>query len=220
MLKIKPDQKFQEPWYRYQRILSLVDQVFPVPQETNWLDLGCHQGQFIRLLLKKYPIQVTGIDNWNENLKHDEGWRYIQADIDKNFPVDEQFAAISALEVIEHMIDTDNFLENCNKHLRYDGILVLSTPNINSLRNRVIVPFGFYPVGLEYRNRIHHVRLYNVQTLKSHLGEHGFRVIHIEGVSFLPQGLIRYQWLRRLSEVAADQFPQLCNNVIVLCRKS
>ena len=85
--------------------------------------------------------------------------------------LDNKFDYISAMEVIEHIIDTDNFLENCYKQLNDGRKLILTTPNINSLRNRHYVPLGLYTWDLEYKNIIHHTRLYNVSTLKSHLNE-------------------------------------------------
>ena len=88
--------------------------------------------------------------------------------------------------------------------------MVISTPNINSLRNRVMVPFGAYPAGLEYRNQIHHVRLYNRATLISHLAEHGLRTLATIGVNALPQRLLANAAVERLSRGLANAMPQLC----------
>ena len=90
-------------------------------------------------------------------MKSDGLWRYFHRDLAEGIHLHERFQFISALEVLEHMVDTDAFLKDCNEHLQSNGYLVLSTPNINSLRNRLTVPLGKYPAGLEYRNVIHHV---------------------------------------------------------------
>lgn len=117
------------------------------------------------------------------------------------------------------MIDTDSFLENCYKRLNEGGKLILTTPNINSLRNRFYVPLGLYPWALEYKNIIHHVRLYNVSSLKSHLNEKGFEVISVRGVTFFPHKLLKFGFIRKFSEKLADTFPQLCSNIIVVAEK-
>src|SRR5207248_1115612 len=85
--------------------------------------------------------------------------------------------------------------------------------------NRVNVPMGIYPAGLEYKTLIHHVRLYNVEKLHSHLSECGYRPIICQGVHFLPQRLLRSKILRTLSEYIADRRPQLCSNLIMVARK-
>ncbi len=99
--------------------------------------------------------------------------------------------------------------------------MVLTTPNINSLRNRASVPFGAYPTGLEYRNLIHHVRLYNVDKLRSHLVEQRFAVHWIRGVSFLPMRILKQgrPSTMNLDRRIANRLPQLCGNVMVLARK-
>ena len=210
---------FEEPWYRFGRILRAFEETAVVCHNLSWLDLGCHQGQFVKLLREKYGVMAMGVDNWDPGLKSDDSWGYVQANIEAGIPLDDNFDVVSALEVIEHMIDTDAFLQRCNRLVKSGGHLILSTPNINSLRNRVLVPFGAYPVGIEFRNVIHHVRLYNVTTLKSHLAEHGFRIVSITGVSFLPTRFLHYPLLRRTSEGLADFLPAFCNNFIAIAQK-
>lgn len=221
--------KYDEPWYRFFRVFSALEKVIPeIHKEKNWLDLGCHQGQFVSLLIDKYNIKVTGIDDWNESLaksnffgqiQETSSCRYFQRNLEINFDIDEKFDFISALEVVEHMIDTDKFLYNCWLHLNEGGHLILSTPNINSLRNRTIVPLGKYPTQMEYKNIIHHVRLYNVPCLKKHLIEHKFKIKMVLGVNFLPLKYSRFPISRKISENLAIKFPQLCGNIIVICQK-
>ena len=88
--------------------------------------------------------------------------------------------------------------------------------SINSLRNRIQVPFGAYPNGLEYRTLVHHVRLYNVPTLKLHLKEHGFQLIAMAGVNFLPIRFMKYKAARAIDTRLADLFPSLCGNIIAI----
>jgi 2-polyprenyl-3-methyl-5-hydroxy-6-metoxy-1,4-benzoquinol methylase len=156
---------------------------------ASWLDLGCHQGQFLRLLLSRFSVAAFGSDQWKAELKgeSDAGWGYLQGDFLKGIPdFGRKFDFVSAFEVIEHIIDTDKFIEDIKKILKEDAWLLLSTPNINSLRNRVLVPFGRYPAGLEWQNVIHHVRLYNPSILKRQLNDHGFRIVWVHGFAFLP----------------------------------
>jgi 2-polyprenyl-3-methyl-5-hydroxy-6-metoxy-1,4-benzoquinol methylase len=210
---------YDDPWYRFARILEAIDETFAVPEGAKWLDLGCHQGQFVHVVQAKYRVVGTGVDDWPASLSSDRSWRYLQGNV-AALALDEQFQFVSALEVLEHMVDTDAFLRLCNRRLDSGGRLVLSTPNINSLRNRLTVPFGAYPAGLEYRNVIHHVRLYNVELLSRHLAEHGFEVDCVRGVAFAPMHMIRRELAPPLLErAAANRLAHLCGNVIVLARK-
>jgi len=206
--------------FRFRRCLALLHAAGAriAPGDT-WLDLGCHQGQLLRLLVARYGVRATGFDDWATSQKgpHDGGWDYVQSNLDRELPWSGVADFVSALEVLEHMIDTDGFLARIHARLKPGGYVLISTPNINSLRNRATCLLGIYPAGLEYRTVVHHVRLYNVGVLRRHLEDIGFCDIAVGGVSFLPlsHGIGTSALSRRL----ADAFPQLCNNIVAVARK-
>ncbi len=217
-----PIDPLRDPWFRFSRLLSEVESTADFSPGTRWLDLGCHQGQFARLVTGRYGVSVTGVDEWPAQHKSDVGWDYRQIDLATAFDLQGTFDYVSALEVLEHMVDTDLFLDRCRAHLAPGGHLLLTTPNINSLRNRIQVPLGRYPAGLEYRTQIHHVRLYNVSTLESHLTAHGFRIKWLRGVHLLPMGLeakVR-RFVRPASDRAANMVPQLCGDLMVMATQA
>jgi 2-polyprenyl-3-methyl-5-hydroxy-6-metoxy-1,4-benzoquinol methylase len=207
--------------FRFQRAIDfLVDAGADIAEKTTWLDLGCHQGQFLKKLISSFGLRALGSDDWDPALKSatDAGWEYRQADLDRELPWSEPVDVVSALEVLEHMIDTDGFLQRVHYILKPGGWTLISTPNINSLRNRVTVPLGRYPTGLEYRTVIHHVRLYNPTVLAQHLYATRFTTnVQVRGISFLPlQGSFG---IGRISRLLADRFPSLCNNILAITQK-
>lgn len=233
----RPIDPFGDPWYRFGRVISLVERHAPIATGVKWMDVGCQLGQFLKLLRATYEIDPTGIDNFDSSnvievcRKYfhidvnepgeviNDSWRYLCRNIDRvGFGITEKFPYISALEVLEHMIDTDAFLKECREHLEDNGLLIISTPNINSLRNRVQVPLGIYPAGLEYRTRVHHVRLYNVAALKSHFLEHRLEIIGLTGVNFVPARFVKHELIRKIDVHLSGVFPQLCGNIIAIAR--
>ena len=189
-------------------------------QAIRWLDLGCHDGTLARLLAAQ-GYRVTGVDVYDPALKQESSWEYVQFNLDKvplPFAAD-SFNIVSALELIEHIIDTDTFLEEVKRIVRAGGLFVLSTPNICMAKNRLRVLFGRYPFGVEYRNILHHVRLYNLGCIVAHLKEHNFIVLSAEGEKLLPQKFIKKEWSSRLSEFLARIFPNLCSNLIIVAQK-
>lgn len=208
--------------YRFFRALSAVQKFSRPSGEKEWLDLGCHNGSFARLLIS-FGYRVTGIDVWSPELKNDNSWQYYQCNLNEDsLPIsfkEGSFDFVSGLEIIEHVIDTDNFLRQIYKVLKVNGLFILSTPNINMLKNRVRLPLGLYPFAIEHKNRDHHVRIYNVKTLLSHLEEHGFRILLVEGINLLPQRFIDNRVAKPFSELFAKKFPSLCANFFVLAQK-
>jgi 2-polyprenyl-3-methyl-5-hydroxy-6-metoxy-1,4-benzoquinol methylase len=207
--------------FRFRRCLDFLDALgVAVEPGSTWLDLGCNQGHFLRLLLKRHRVRAVGFDAWDAAQKTpgpDDIWDYRTANLDRELPWPEKVRFISALEVLEHMIDTDGFLKRAFDGLQPGGWLVISTPNINSLRNRIMVPLGHYPAGLEYRTEVHHVRLYNVPTLREHLRATGFGRIEMRGVACLP--MTSPLGRGGLSTWLADRFPSLCGNLIAVAQK-
>ena len=213
-----------DPYYRFGRIINEV-KPFINARSNNWLDLGCHHGQFLELISKIFKYKTHGIDDWNlKSELPDTDFQYTKANLgttDWELKLEKgSMNYISALEVLEHIIDTESFVKQCYNLLAVNGYLIISTPNINCLRNRILVPFGIYPAYLEYRNIIHHVRLFNKKTLVSFLEENGFSIKKISGSTFLPERLLKFKLFRIISDYLAKSFPSLCGNLIVICIKN
>ena len=222
---INKELEFEDPWYRYERIIKTLDKNFQkdISQAKSWLDIGCHNLSLLEIVSKYYELPVTGIDIWNSQEKGASHSHidYIQRNLlnqdwsQKN--IGKKFSVISGLEVIEHVINTDEFIQNCYDLLEDNGLLIISTPNINSLRNRITTPLGIYPTGLEYRTIIHHVRLYNPSVLQKHLKEYGFKIEKVMGVNFLPVSILSKT--KNVDISLSNSFPNLCGNFIVIARK-
>ena len=222
-VKQSPDKFLHgDPYHRYIRILNTLDDKKLISQGITCVDLGCLRPELASLLINNFDAKVTGIDQWDmlnywPNIK----MKYHNADLSKDFTevLTEKYDIVFALEILEHMIDTDVFLERIKSSLKKGGLVVISTPNINSFRNRVTVPFGIYPSYMEYKNHIHHVRLYNMPKLESHLKEHGFTLLCKLGINLLPyRGPMNFVPYRKLSEALGDMFPQLCSNIVAIAR--
>ena len=108
-------------------------------------------------------------------------------------------------EVIEHIYNPDKVLEECNRILKPGGKIVITTPNLVSWYNRILLLLGFFPANQDISIRLRmtgkrdilnkhpmkgaifnplhdlHVRLYNLQTLQILLEEHGFSVEESRG---------------------------------------
>lgn len=224
--KSPPQQLLSDPYYRFFRIIDLLTDlgITPTARDT-WLDVGCHVGQFLAVFSHLHEANWIGVDDWDLKAAMPFakfGYQKVNLEsLDWTSCVPPHSVRfVSALEVIEHMTDTDAFLESIKAITLPDAYLILSTPNINSLRNRVLVPFGVYPAYLEYRNIIHHVRLFNVDVLKTLLQSHGFAMRACIGVNFLRERWLGIRPLRWLSEKLGDRLPQLCGDLIVVARRT
>jgi len=131
--------------FRFFRCIELLlESGGAIGKQTRWLDLGCHQGQFLRILISRFGLRPHGSDDWDPSLKcaADSDWEYSQVDLEKCLPLGEPMDVISALEVLEHMrTPTASSRQSANR-LVPGGWMLISTPNISSMRNRITVPWG------------------------------------------------------------------------------
>lgn len=86
----------------------------------------------------------------------------------------ESFDAITMIDVIEHTVDPRANLMAAHRCLRAEGLLVISTPNINSLGFRIFRQ-GFVFIAPEV-----HLWYFGPRTIRRLLTETGFRVLRIE----------------------------------------
>jgi 2-polyprenyl-3-methyl-5-hydroxy-6-metoxy-1,4-benzoquinol methylase len=131
------------------------------------------------------------------------------------------FEAVVAAEVIEHVVDTDHVLAEIARVLRPGGALVITTPNLASLENRLRLLFGRYPMWMDVGVAgTGHLRYYTPRMLRHQLERHGLTVERHVGnwVPFVPQRVLddrRAPWLA----VTGDWWPSLAMGILMKARR-
>jgi len=168
-------------------------------EELKILDLGCGNGEFMKIIADlDRKVKVWGIDTSNLAINQVEkkGFRGFVVDINRRklpFPED-FFDIIYSGDVIEHLVDPDLMIKEVKRTLKEDGFLILTTPNLASWYNRLLLLFGFQPIFSEVSTEkvfgrpgseiVGHLRLYTLKSLKDFLSHHGLKIINIEGAYF------------------------------------
>ena len=166
------------------------------------LDIGCGNGILLKELRMNSQLnrsKLLGIDVFKQNLG--DGISYIRHDIAKKLPFkNSEFDCVVLGEVIEHVPDTDGLLAEINRILKKDGYLIISTPNLASWANRIILLFGIQPLFTEVSYRkvlgrkykilgqgnkpVGHLRIFTQNSLRDILMENNFYIESKKGVIF------------------------------------
>lgn len=142
------------------------------------LDIGCSDGQF-GALVGRLGHEVVGVDL----VKHpDVGDRldgFVEADLNQGLPaeVGSGYDVIVAADVLEHVIDPAQLLEQMIARLGPDGRLMVSVPNVSHWYPRLRIASGNF--GYDQRGPLDqgHVRFFTRRTLRRMLREAGLRPV-------------------------------------------
>lgn len=188
------------------RLEFLTAELPPAPAAV--LDVGC-AGGYVGLLLQRLGYEVTGIE-LNARMAAQarrRGLPVLEHDLENPLPLpDASVDGIHACEIIEHLFDTDSFLAELRRVLRPGGVLVISTPNLNSMGNRLrVLAGGTLPMwGAAPADRHGgHIRVLNRSSIHALLRRNGLRPVRSIGSN---QG--------RLARLL-DPFPTLSQLILV-----
>ncbi len=201
---------------RIKKVVALVGEGHRV------LDVGCYNGYLSKIILDK-GNEVHGIDIARRGLQKAKklGIRVKKADLEKRFPYKSGFFdVVVAAEVIEHLKDTDHFLDEIYRVLKTGGFLVLTTSNLVSFGRRIMYLLGrdgYHEASFSFpSNAAGHLRYYNKDLLLGLLEYHKFvpeiLTSDVVNLSFNIYSRLRSIWL-------AGLFPALGRSLIVKAKK-
>jgi SAM-dependent methyltransferase len=134
------------------RITRIVDLV-SARRPATLLDVACGRGYLLDLLADRGLAGLHGTDVFDD--VGSDRWSYRVADVTGRLPFEDgQFECVVAGEIIEHVPHPDDLLREIRRVLVPGGMLVLSTPNLVSWANRILVPLGVQPLGTETSSEI------------------------------------------------------------------
>jgi methionine biosynthesis protein MetW len=159
------------------------------------LDIGCGTGIIGASLLKNHGCEVYGLDNDEKALRlaAKRGLAVKMLDIEKeNFPYPSEFFNVVIFsEVIEHITEYHHVLDEVYRVLEKNGVLILSTPNLNSGANILKIVAGEDVIPIYDREcQDRHVRLFSLKSIRTLLTIHGFKIDKVNYVDYPPSSCL------------------------------
>lgn len=232
------EQKFKDAAHRLERMLELIAKM--KLNKAKILDVGCGTGYFAHLVKNLFPkAEVHGFDISKHAIK--EGKKLYTdislkvADAEDVLPYeDEYFDFIISGEHIAHLKNTDTYLAELSRVLQNKGTLMVTTPNLVSWLNRVLMLFGKPPFfsepllnttvpvvklfNQEFPPRdmlpSGHLRLFTLDMLQESLREYGFTTKETYGISALSNPVIKP------IDLFFSKFTGLASGLITISHKS
>ena len=194
----------QTKFHRFKRKLMLqpvlrrIRKILPKNKIFSLLDIGTGSGFLLSFLESDYPkANLSGIE-YDSRLVELTKKKVKNANITQgnaeNFDLNgSKFDVIVSLQVIEHVYNPSLMLNRVKKHLKHNGILILTTPNLECLSAKIMKDkwHGYRP---------DHVSLKSNTEWKTLIENAGFKSIYCGSTFFtgipllnkLPFGLINW----------------------------
>jgi SAM-dependent methyltransferase len=169
------------------------------------LDVGCGDGSIAVSIKESTGARVLGVDVSAASVAAaiDQGVEGLvcEVGIDPLPIADGSIDLVYMGEVIEHLLDPDAALDDVHRVLAARGYLLMSTPNLACLLNRIALAMGAQPFFTEVSTRrvlgrhfaafgqgaepVGHLRIATLGSLRELLDLHGFVVEDAVGATFL-----------------------------------
>lgn len=163
------------------------------------LDIPCGEGAFThRLLRNNLVVHSSDI----ENILQCPNPHFKLADMNHPLPYDPDFFdAVVCIDGIEHLERPFDFVRECHRILKPEGQLILSTPNISSLRSR----WRWYLTGHHNKcrtpldechpNPLHHISMISYPEIRYLLHSNGFQIAAITTNRIKPVNYLYIPWI-------------------------
>lgn len=162
----------RRPMYvdRVEFVLEILNSMDISPKSC--LEIGAGNGEFAEELSARVDLDSLCLLE-PQDMKIDlPNMKIIKAGFDALETLDERFDFVVAFELIEHLLEPDNFLRLIRRVLKPGSPLILSTPNEKSVETRLLRQASSNIL-------FDHVRLYNPDAITRMLRRNGFRVVAI-----------------------------------------
>jgi len=164
----------------FQKALEIIEKMhYP---KGRLLDFGCAEGNFL-ILAKKNGWQVYGVElsKFASKIAQKRGLTVFNKSIHDVKFKDNFFDVITLWDVIEHLSDLEGIFKEIRRILKKDGLLVLRTPNKNSIFH-LLANFSYalsfktitFPIKSIYH--LDHLYYFSRQTLNNTLNKNGFKI--------------------------------------------
>ncbi len=140
---------------------------------------GAFTDRVMRAGLDAYPADI-------ENIMEVSNANFREADMNKRLPYEDGFFdAVVCIDGIEHLENPFLFVRESNRILRVGGVIIISTPNINSLRSRWRWFWTSHhnkdksPLNEQKPTPLHHINMMSYQRMRYIFHTNGFRLTRV-----------------------------------------
>jgi SAM-dependent methyltransferase len=152
--------------YEWHGLVKVITSLLRKERAFRWLDYGCGNGGLVRFVRQSGGIEIFGFDEgWIANRACQSGIPLVDRGVLK--AAEGSFDVVTAIEVMEHVLDPLETLHKIRKLLKPGGLFFCTTGNARKHRDHLL---GWHYIIPEI-----HVSFFEPATLEKALNRAGFR---------------------------------------------
>ena len=196
-------------------------------------DIGCFTGLTTEVYRNAVDSAVViGADISREALRlaQRRGLEVFQADFSaKHLPIRDGTSTVTvACQVIEHVVDTDHFVEELKRITTRDGWIIIGTPNASYWKSRLAFALGNLPYAhpgvssytqADPRVDQKHIRIGNVPEWSGLFRMHGLKVMNVIGTERSHRPGVLEQFVNFIGQILSRRPTLAASLVFVLQRR-
>ena len=185
-------------------------------KDLKILDVGCGGG-LVCEPLTRLGASVTGVDAAPDNIKiaqdhaekNDLEISYINKAVEELSPSQGKYDVILALEILEHVENVPFFIEHCQKLLKKNGLLIISTLNRNPKSYMLGIVAAEYLLRWVPRGTHQWKKFLKPSEIARHAQTYGLSPIDVTGLVYSP---LRREFLLSPHDLDVNYFMTLTKN--------
>lgn len=159
--------------------LKLIQKALQLPAESIYiLDVGCSSGTFLKSA-RKLNFNIEGVEPAKAAVAtaRQSGFKVYEGELGHKDIPKNHFNALTLFEVIEHLNDPRQLLQQCKEILKPGGILVIGTGNTDSWTQKIMGNrWEYYDIAKHGG----HISFFNTNSIKLLAEDTGFEVVSIK----------------------------------------
>ncbi len=175
---------FQRLWH-HRRFKLIIEEIKQLPVRGKILDIGCHSGDLTQIIFSSTQAEVYGLDISSAAISYAQvrfpSINFIRADLAQKMPfTNNYFQIITALDVLEHVIDLEAVLRETKRVLQSGGYFLVGVPSENILFKIVWFFWGLFKGRVWHGTHINGFQAKNINIFK----DLGFRKLKEKKIFF------------------------------------
>ena len=202
---------------------GIVELIKPYIEDKIVLNIGCGthkdkrmpyeewQEKWTHNKIKRYSKYVFGIDIDEKGIEFlkERGYN-VEVGNAENFNLNKKFDVITSIEVIEHLSNFQGFFDSIKRHLKKEGLVILTTPNAFNFKDLLLLILRGYPVV-----HLEHTCWFDEVTIRQLLNRFNFS---IEKIMYTTEPKIEKMVLRLIQKFMPYKLKH--TNLIVIAKMS